>query len=161
MYYARAVQSAPEQPGYWADFGSYLFTIDKPKDALKAVRKAYALAPTDAEIVGQVAAVLRREGHAEEATTKVRSSLFHNHGAAAFQQLWQTHQFQLLHARQQTAKAEAIIDDDVVILPFEPATGQGKYVELGAKTFRIDQAEPLAEPTKKEPLPFRRPPRKG
>ena len=96
MYYERVVQLNPEQPAYWADFGSYLFTIDKAKEGLKAIRKAFTLAPTDAEIVGQVAAVLRREGHAEEATTKLRAALFHNHGAQAFRLLWQQHQFELI-----------------------------------------------------------------
>jgi len=162
MYYARAVQIEPDQPAYWADFGSYLFAIEKSKKALKAIRKAYALAPTDPEIVGQVAAILRREGYAEEATTKLRAAVFHNHGAAAFHQLWQQHRFQLLHTDQQARKAETVFSaEEPAILPFVPTASQGKYMELGAKTFRIDQAEPLAEPTKKEPVPFRRPPKKG
>ena len=51
-----------------------------------------------------------------------------------------------------------------VFLPFTPAPQHGKYLELGAKTFRIDQAESLVEPRKQEPAAdsgYRRPPKKG
>jgi tetratricopeptide (TPR) repeat protein len=160
MYYSRTVELEADQPVYWADFGSYLFTVGKTKEALKAIRKAYTLGITDAEIVGQVAEVLRREDRCEEATTKVRAALFHNHGSASFRQLWQQHQFALIHIRQQKP-THAEYERVPVILPFVATPNRGKYLELGAKTIRIDQAEPLDEPKKKEPAPFRWPPKKG
>ena len=46
-------------------------------------------------------------------------------------------------------------------LPFVAAPSQGKFVDLGGKTLRIDQAETLSEPKKTESVPFRRPPKKG
>jgi tetratricopeptide (TPR) repeat protein len=162
MYYARAVELEADEPTYWVDFGSYLFTVGKTREALKAVRKAYTLGITDPEIVGQVAEVLRRENHSEEATAKVRAALFHNHGAAHFHRLWQQHQFALIHAIQMKKSAGAGRNEKPVFLPFVAAAPrQGKYVQLGAKMFRIDQAEPAREPKKKEPLPYRRPPKKG
>ena len=101
MYYARATELEPNEPTYWADFGSYLFTIGKTKEALKATRRAFTAGITNAEIVGQVVAVLRREELHEEATSKLRAALFHNHGGQAFRQLWHRHQFQMIHAEQQ------------------------------------------------------------
>lgn len=161
MYYARAIELEPEQPAYCADYGSYLFTLGRTKDALKSIRKAYALGVTDVEIVGQVAEVLRREDCAEEATTKLRAALFHNHGSAGFRQLWQQHQFAMIREYQNEKAAPVGADRGPVILKFVAQPSQGKYMELGGKTIRIDQAEPLNEPKKKQPAPHRRPPRKG
>lgn len=158
MYYERAVELEPQQPAYWADFGSYLFTLGKTKEGLKAVRKAYVLGVTDVEIVGQVAEVLRREGCAEEATTKLRAALFHNHGHASFRALWQQHQFAMIYSDQQK---QPVLPGAPVILKFEPSASHGKYVELGGKTIRIDQAEPLQLPKNNTPAPYKRPPRKG
>jgi hypothetical protein len=161
MYYARAVELEADEPTYWVDFGSYLFTIGKTKEALKAVRKAYTLGIANPEIVGQVAEVLRREDHSDEATAKVRAALFHNHGAAEFRRLWQQHQFALVHAKQMKKSVSARGNEKPTFLPFVAPPPQGKYVQLGAKTIRIDQAEPAREPKKKDPLPYRRPPKKG
>ena len=158
MYYARAVELEPEQGAYWIDFGSYLFTMGRGAEGLKALRKASVQGNEDADILGEVAAILRREGHADEATAMLRTALFHNHGSPPFRRVWQQHQFQLIHAEQQKKKSAAA---DPVILPFVGRPTQGKYLELGKKTFRIDQAEPLSEPKEKTPAPFRRPPRKG
>ncbi len=157
MYYERAIQIEPDNTTYWADFGAYLFTLDKVKDALRAIRKAYALDNADVENVGRVAEVLRREGYFAEATTKLRAALFANHGAAAFKQLWQQHQFALIYAQQQKPARRA--NTRPVILPFTPAAAQGKYLNLGGKTIRIDQAEPIAGPTEQKPVTYKRPPK--
>jgi tetratricopeptide (TPR) repeat protein len=160
MYYARATELEPSEPIYWADFGSYLFTIGKSKEALKATRRAFTVGITNAEIVGQVADVLRREGLHGEATSKLRSALFHNHGAQAFRQLWHRHQYQMIYAEQQRKRRLASgVPDHPVLLPFVPAPSQGKYLTLGEKTIRIDQAEALAGPKEPKPVPYRRPPK--
>jgi tetratricopeptide (TPR) repeat protein len=160
MYYARATELEPSEPTYWADFGSYLFTIGKPKEALKATRRAFTVGIANAEIVGQVAEVLRREDLHEEATSKLRAALFHNHGAQAFRQLWHRHQYQMIYAEQQRKRRLASgLPDHPVLLPFVPAPSQGKYVELGEKTIRIDQAQTLTGPKEPKPLPYRRPPK--
>ena len=160
MYYARAVELEPAQSAYWIDFGSYLFTMGKSEEGLKALRKAATEGSDDADIIGEVAAILRREGHAEEATAMLRSALFHNHGSPPFRRIWQQHQFQMIYAEQRKKKSNAA-DMRPVILPFVGRPTQGKYLELGGKTIRIDQAEPLSEPKEKTPAPFRRPPKKG
>jgi tetratricopeptide (TPR) repeat protein len=159
MYFARAVQIEADNPAYWIDFGSYLFKMGKAKQALAAIRKAFALATTDADIVGEVAAILRREGYFDEATTKLRSALFHNHGVQRFRLLWQQHQFHLIRADQEKKQSKRNATDRPVILPFVATPRHGKYLELGAKTIRIDQAEPLAAPKEKTPQPYRRPPK--
>jgi tetratricopeptide (TPR) repeat protein len=159
MYFAKAVELEPDNAAFRVDFGSYLFKMGKAKEGLAAIRKAFALATTDADIVGEVAAILRREGHSDEATTKLRSALFHNHGTQQFQLLWQHHQFQLVHAAQQR-KGETQ-SDRPVFLPFTAGRGHGKYADLGQRTIRIDQAETLKAPRQQTPQPSRRPPKKG
>jgi tetratricopeptide (TPR) repeat protein len=158
MYFAKAVELDPEAAAYWVDFGSYLFKIAKTKDGLKAIRKAFTIDMADADIVGEVANILRREGHFQEATTKLRAALFANHGAQAFKLLWQQHQFALIHA-QQEVKSKRRGHDEPVILQFTPQPTNGKYLEIGGKTIRFDQPEPLKEPAKKMPTPYRRPPK--
>ncbi|MBI2807597.1 MAG: hypothetical protein HYX68_21665 [Planctomycetes bacterium] len=162
MYYSRAVQLAPELAHYWCDYGAYLMRIEKKKEGLKAIRKAYALAITDPEIVGRIAEVLRQENLMDEATTKLRAALFHNHGVAAFKQLWQQHQFARIHADQQEAKTAPVnAEESPIFLPFVRPETTGKFVELGEKTIRIDKPEKVNEPKTKQPIPFKRPPRKG
>lgn len=167
MYYEQAVKLEPDQPTYWVDFGSYLFTIGKAKEALKAIGKAFKIGITDAEIVGKVAEVLRREERCNEATAKLREALFRNHGRADFRQLWQQHHFALIHADQTSPtkeRSESAASHRLVLLPFQPAAQHGRYLELGAKTIRIDQAESLQEPRRKEwaaEEEYRRPPKKG
>jgi tetratricopeptide (TPR) repeat protein len=159
MYFARAVRIDASEPSYWVDFGSYLFKIGKDNQALAALRKAFALAMSDSDIVGEVAAILRREGQFDEATTKLRAALFHNHGAQAFRLLWQHHQFHLIRADQEAKHTKATGTDKPAILPFVAGPRFGKFLELGKKTIRIDQAESLPEPKEKKPQPYRRPPK--
>jgi tetratricopeptide (TPR) repeat protein len=157
MYYTRAIE-LDGLSVYYVDFGAYLVSIGKSKEGLKMVRKAYAIGIADAEIVGKAADILRREGHVEEATAKVRAALFHNHASTDFRLLWQEHQYALIYAKQQKPRAT---DQEPTILQFTPAATQGKFVELGEKTIRIDRAEPLSKPRGDLPVPFRRPPKKG
>lgn len=160
MYYARAVELDREQPTYWVDFGSFLFTQGKKRPALQAIRKGFALGIHDAAIVSRVAEVLRREGRLDEATAMLRQALFANHGAQAMKQAMQTHQFQMIYLRQEEEReARDLKVDSPRVLPFEPKPTEGKYVELGGKTIRIDQAEPTKEPQQKAETPtiYKRP----
>lgn len=162
MYYARAVQLDGTDTTYRLDFASYLFKIGKDKAALTHLRRAFGLALTNAEIVRRVAEILRREGRHEEATAKLRAALFHNHGNNEFRRIWQEHQFAMIHENQRARTCDSTPTEDVcVILPFTPGPQRGKYTHLGEKTIRLDAAQPLDEPKRKEPLPERRPPRKG
>jgi tetratricopeptide (TPR) repeat protein len=157
MYFARAVKIEASEPSYWVDFGSYLFKVGKEKQALAALRKAFTVAMSDGDIVGEVAAILRREGHFDEATTKLRAALFHNHGTQKFRLLWQQHQFHLIRADQEAKRSKKDGTDKPVILPFVAGPRSGKFLELGKKTIRIDQAESLPEPKDQKPAPRRRP----
>ena len=160
MYFERAVELEPDNAAYWVDYGSYLFKIGNAKGGLKAIRKAYALDTSDADIVGQVAEVLRREEMYEEATTKLRAALFENHGAQSFRLLWQQHQFALIYSQQQKKRSsEMNSEDKAVLLPFAPAPSHGRFVELGGRTIRFDRPEPLKEPANNRPSPYRRPPK--
>jgi tetratricopeptide (TPR) repeat protein len=164
MYYARAVQEEPDNASYWADYGSYLFRIGKTKSALKAIRKAYKLALHNPEIVAQVGEVLRREDYHEEATTKLRAALFHNPGDLRFREVWQEHQFLSIsdqQKRQQDVEKRGDRRQGPVLLPFTPEEQTGKYLELGEKTFRFDEAEPANDPRSPMRLPFRKPPMQG
>jgi predicted Zn-dependent protease len=158
MYFAGAVKLEHDNPAYWVDYGSYLFKIGKSRAALRALRKAYAIDNTNSDIVGQVAETLRREGQDEEATKLLQASLFASHGADSIRRLWRSHQFALLHARQQQPDAD-LADLREVILPFRSAPTQGKYVDLGGRTIRIDPPETLKEPAARKPVPYKRPPK--
>ena len=159
MYYERAIQIEPDNATYWADFGSYLFTLDKIKEAVKAIRKAYALNDADVENVARVAEVLRREGYFAEATTKVARRLFRQSRLGCVQTTVAAASIRAIHAQQQQKNSAKKGDSKPVILPFTPAPTQGKYLDLGGKTIRIDQAEPIAGPKEQTPAPYRRPPK--
>jgi tetratricopeptide (TPR) repeat protein len=161
-YFTRAVEFDPDEAAYWVDYGSYLFKVGKTKEALRAIRKAYALDVKSIAIVSQVAEVLRREGYFAEANTKLRAALFENSGDQRFRQLWQQHQFEMIFIEQDRARHGLDMKPGKpVILPFESKPKQDKYQSLGGKTIRIDQAEPLREPANQKPIPFQRPPKKG
>jgi tetratricopeptide (TPR) repeat protein len=160
MYYAQAVELEADNATYWADYATYLCRIGNRQTGLKAIRKAYMLGITAADVVGQVAEVLRQEGCFEEASTKLRAALFRNRGDERFRRIWQHHQFQKLHEEQQQSQRAATgRKKGPVILPFAPLPQTGKFVELGGKTLRLDRAEPQRGPRSPLPLPFRRPPK--
>ena len=159
MYYSRALELDANDTTYLLDFASYLFKVGKETNALNLLRKAYRIGIADAEVVGRVAELLRREGHVDEAGAKIRAALFHNHGVAEFRRVWQQHQFAVIYGQQQQGKPSG--SEAPVFLPFKAAPSRGKYLELGDKTIRIDQAQPLEQPRKQGPLPTRRPPKKG
>jgi tetratricopeptide (TPR) repeat protein len=160
QYYALAAELEPDNAAYWVDYGTYLLRIGNRKMGLKAIRKAYALDTHDPDIVAQVAEALRNEDRFEEAGTKLRAAFFSNHGDERFHRLWQQHQFQMIREEQQQKQRVALgRKKGPVILPFAPAASTGKYADLGEKTIRIDQAEPLPGPKSPMPVPFRRPPK--
>ena len=159
-YYARAVELEADHPHYWADYGSYLLRAGKRSTGLGAIRKAYALGIEDPEIVGQVVEELRLADLFDEARTKLRATFFRNHGNQRFRELWQHHQFLTVcheqEVKQQTATGKK---KGPVLLPFVAAASTGKYVELGRKTIRIDEAQPVSEPKSPCRLPFQSPPK--
>jgi tetratricopeptide (TPR) repeat protein len=160
MYFERAVELDADNAEYWLDYGSYLCRGGKIRAGVKALRKAFSLGIADPEVVGQVAEVLRSVDRFREAATKLRTALFRNRGNERFVRLWREHQFLTLSAQQRRLrKAAPDGKKGPVILPFTPAEQTGKYVELGEKTIRIDQAEPIGKPRSPLPLPFRRPPK--
>lgn len=160
MYYEQAVASAPDNADYRIDFGAYLFRIGKSKAGLQAIRKGYALGKHDPDVVRRVGDVLREEEHMEEATTKLRAALFHNHGDERFRRVWQEHQFHLIRqAQREERETAAGGKPGPEILPFAPAAQTGNYVELGEMTIRFDRAESLSEPKTSIRLPFRKPPK--
>ncbi len=166
MYYARAVELEPDNAWYWADYGSFLLRAGKRAPGLTAIRKAYALGIDDAELVAVVADSLRLEERFDEAGTKLRATLFRNHGDHRFRQLWQHHQFQRVRHEQEMKRAKSNGGNKgPVVLPFIAAKSTGKYADLGGKTIRIDQAEPVSDPKthceRETPskLPYRRPPK--
>lgn len=160
MYYRQAVELDPAGALYWLDFANYSFKQGNAKQGLKALRKAAANAEGDADLLGDIAKMLRREGHVDEAARLVRKALFESHGAPELHALWQQHQIDVMRLSQQ--KEQPTYDDAApVILPFAGERPTGRYLEMGGKTFRIDQAQPLDEPKTTLPIPAHKPPKKG
>ncbi len=161
MYYQRAIKLDAAEAVYWLDYAGYLFSMEKRPQALKAARKALALAPRDAEILGPAADMLRENGYADDAAKALRDALFLSGGSSEFRSLWNLHQFKMIRLDQQPKQPARQQPERPVILPFTPRATQGTYKAIGGKTIRIDQAEGLPEPKEKKPTVFRRPPTKG
>jgi tetratricopeptide (TPR) repeat protein len=156
-HYLRALHLDSKNAAYWLDYAFYLLTLDERKRGLRALRRAYALASDDPDVIGRVAEGLRQEGLHEEARSKVLSALFAHPHDRRFRALWQQHQFQMLYEQQQQRRDRTAAFAEPVLIPFVESEPSGKYVSLGSKTLRLDTAAPLSEPKGPQRLPYRRP----
>lgn len=129
-YYRRCVELDPAHPGYLCDFGLTALQMGQSHEGLKALRRAFELAPDDPGIVSKVVEGLRDEGEMAEARLKLRTAQFRNPRDSRFQKLWNDFQFQVLWADQQEdqPKAMAEVNDEPTLLPFvrpeKPQTGR-------------------------------------
>jgi predicted Zn-dependent protease len=147
-HYLRALELAPENAHYWIEYAVYLLTIGIEQRGLKALRRAYALAGDNADIVGRVAATLREEGLEDEARSKLIAALLAHPRDRRFRALWQEHQFQSLYTQQQEQRqpAPTSVRQGPAILPFRAAPTTGRFASLGKRTLRFDPPAPIAEP---------------
>jgi tetratricopeptide (TPR) repeat protein len=143
-HYRQAVRLDPDHALYQSDYGLVGVRMGNVKEGLTALRRAYALAPDDPEVVETVAEGLREAGETEEAGAKLRAALFRNTNDHRFRALWSQHQFQLLHA-EQTLRRTRLVPADAegpVLLPFlRPVPAP-----LGTRTLRRDAPAPPAGP---------------
>jgi tetratricopeptide (TPR) repeat protein len=158
-HYLSALQLDGKNASYWLDYGFYLLALDDRKRGLRALRRAYALASDDAEIIGRVVEGLRQQGLFDEARSKVLASLFNHSGDRRFRALWQHHQFQMLYEQQQQERRErtAAAIATPIFLPFVAGPSEGQYAALGGKTIRLDPPSRLAEPKSPRQVRYRRP----
>jgi tetratricopeptide (TPR) repeat protein len=158
VHYLRALQLDGKNASYWLDYAFYLLTLEERKRGLRALRRAYALAGSDPDVIGRVAEGLRQEGLHDEARTKLLNALFEHPRDRRFRALWQQHQFQMLYEQQQKQRRErtAAAIAAPVLIPFVEQEGSGKYAELGGKTIRLDPPAPMRTP-RGQKLPYRRP----
>ncbi len=154
-YYRRCLELDPQQPRYLCDFGLSVLCLGQRAEGLKALRRAFELAPDDPRIAAKVAEGLRQEGEIEEARTTLRIAQFRNPGNACFGKLWSDLQFQVLWDQQQQARpGHGSADDDTpTLLPFvrpvpapEPAPPPGRVVRRDAAA-RLNSPH-LAQPTR-------------
>jgi tetratricopeptide (TPR) repeat protein len=158
-HYVRALQLDKKNAHYWLDYGLFLLTLEDRQRGLRALRRAYALASSDPDILSRVAEGLRQEGLADEARIKILAVLFQQPRDRRYRALWQEHQFQMLYERQQQQRRErtAAVIAAPVLLPFEPVEAEGRYVGLGSKILRFDRPAKLSEPKTSQRKPYRRP----
>jgi len=146
-HYRRCTQLAPRDPAYWCALGLNALDQDEKEEGLKALRQAAQLAPDDYDILSQVAEGLREEGAWEEAKDLLKTAIFRNSGNHRMRELWDHHQFHLLHAEQIKKPAHK---KSPRILPFK--TSMTKITQ-GAKRIRRDP--PSGIPGPKSPAPRR------
>ncbi len=144
----QAVALEPDNADYWCEFGLTALELDKTEDGLQALRRAFKLAPDNAEVVAKVAEGLRLAGRLDEARTLLRTAQFRNPRDGRFTNLWKDFQFQVLHneqeaRRRQTQPAE---ERGPILLPFvRPAAGSPPR-RSGRRHYRTDDASPPTGP---------------
>jgi Tfp pilus assembly protein PilF len=125
-HYRRCARLEPDNPAYWSAYGLCALRNGDRAAGLKALRRAYDLAPADLEILDEVAQGLREAGESAEVKELLRSALFRHPRDRRYRALWMKHQFEALHADQhENHESNQATDKRApVILPFvRPAPG--------------------------------------
>lgn len=148
--YRQAIAFDPDNPVFLADYGQYLIACGKAGAGLRFLRQAAQAAPDDAEILSQVADGLRSQNKVDEAGKMLQLALFRNSQDDKFRDLWDKHQFQVLHQSQQKATLPPDVkgDEEPNLLPFvRPQSKKDKPGHRGdRRVIRIDSAENLPGP---------------
>jgi cytochrome c-type biogenesis protein CcmH/NrfG len=135
-HYRQCTRLDAENPRYWCAFGLLAVRLGETTKGLKALRRAYALAPEDHEVLRDVVEGLREADEAAEAGKLLRIALFRNPRDQHVRALWQAHQFHTLHAEQQAARVAQSRGN--VILSFPPQGRQEVPQAAGNKRIRHD-----------------------
>jgi len=144
VHYRRALRLDPDHADHQCDYGLYAIRNGQTRAGLAALRRAAKLAPDEPSILGRVAETLRQADRCDEAKDLLRAALFRHPRDRRFRELWNQHQFNLLHADQNQGKERyATVAEEPVILPFPHPKRVQKH---GAKTIRIDTPEELTGP---------------
>lgn len=139
-HYRQAVRHARDSAAYWTDYGVYLLDTGEQRRGAKALARAFRLAGDDAALVGEIADALRQAGLWRRAGRIVQLALFRNAGDRRFRDLWQRHQFALLHKDQRRRQPARTKEALQALLPFVRLEGVRPQATLGGKTIRFDQA---------------------
>jgi tetratricopeptide (TPR) repeat protein len=141
-FYA-ALRHDADNAEYQVQFGLLAVALAMPRRGVRALRRAAALAPNDPDVLGRVAEGLRDLGKHREARALLKQALFSHPRDRRFRNLWDRHQFQLLHDRQDAqAKRWTMPADKPVILKFPR-----RRLRLGARTIRRDAPSAPKGPT--------------
>jgi len=144
--YRRCLALDPDHAEYQCDYGVYAVQQGRTRAGLAALRRAAALALDDPDMLGRVAAGMRRADRADEAKELLRAALFRNPHDQRFRNLWSKHQFDLLHAAQQEPSQRwTTAADAPTILPFRKP--KKRTQEVGGKTIRTDGPSELKGPS--------------
>ncbi|MBI3408114.1 MAG: tetratricopeptide repeat protein [Planctomycetes bacterium] len=144
-FYRRALALDPENPTYLCEYGQNLVEWGKVEKGLKLMRRAVDCSPDDLLMVSALAEALRVTGDAEDAERCLRLAMFRNSQDRRFRELWEDHQFQVLHTRQQAALTKMQPTDGPVLLPFA-ATDEVRSDTSDGKTIRVDGPSTLPGP---------------
>lgn len=119
-YFRRAARLDPDNPAYLCDLARQALRSGARDEALTALHRAAELAPDDPDVIAEVANGLRAADCPADAKTLLRAALFRNPRAQRFRDLWNRHQFDMLHAEQQQERTRWKTTDSAVLLPFAP-----------------------------------------
>lgn len=145
VHYRRCLRLDPDHADYQCDYGLYAIRNGQTRAGLTALRRAVNLAPDEPAILGRVVEALRLAEKADEAKDLLRAALFRHPRERRFRDLWNQHQFNLLHAAQHQANDRyKTVAEEPVILPFPRP--QRRVQKHGGKTIRIDAPSKLEGP---------------
>jgi tetratricopeptide (TPR) repeat protein len=123
-HYRRSLHLSPRQPRCLAEAGLLAITRGREDEGLDLLRRAAALAPADAGIVGKFARGLGQCGRPNEGLRAVRAALFRQPRCPRLRRLWVDLELSGLHRRQEMARAHAARGDEPVLLPFIRLVGK-------------------------------------
>jgi tetratricopeptide (TPR) repeat protein len=134
-----ALRLDPDNAEYNLEFALLALSLDKSRAALAALRRAAQLAPDNPEVLGRVADGLRNAGRHDEARALLRAALFRHARDRRFRELWNRHQFEMLHAAQQEQRTRWTPSaQKPVILKF---VRPRKSAKIGEQIVRADGPE--------------------
>ncbi len=143
VHYRRCLALDPDRADYQCDYGMFALRHGHERAGMTALRRAAALAPDEPEMVGRIVAGLREADRADEAKALLRAALFRNPRDRRFRELWDRHQFEMVHAAQEMP-AQRWAAEEPVLLPFRQPKKRRERV--GDKTIRIDAPSELRGP---------------
>jgi Tfp pilus assembly protein PilF len=145
VHYRRSLALDPDEATYQCDYGLFALRHGNRRAGLAALRRAAAAAGDDPEMLGRVAAALREADRADEARSLLRAALFRNPRDRRFRDLWERHQFDMIHAAQQECSQRWSVNAPApVLLPFR--LPKKRVRRVGDKLIRTDGPETIRGP---------------
>jgi predicted Zn-dependent protease len=117
-HYRRCLRLDPHNARYLSAFGMLALGNGRERSALRTLRRAFRLAPTDAVVVRRYLRALRELRRLREARRVLHVSRFRLGKEVWFQNLATEFRFFVLHARQRRQQRRRVVESQQCLLPF-------------------------------------------